>query len=161
MFYQHKKHNPAKGSKRVGWTLLVSILSIITYFSITTTTKGTARIEFNTYQLREWYGFFIGAAFAGVIGVGMYPLLGNRVWCRFGCPMAAYLGIVQKHASRFRITVNGSLCMECGLCSKYCEMGIDVRYYAQRGRDFARAGCVGCGICSYVCPRGVLRLENT
>jgi ferredoxin len=39
-------------------------------------------------------------------------------------------------------------------------MGIDVRWYAQRGQNIIRASCVGCGICSAVCPRGVLKLEN-
>ncbi len=48
----------------------------------------------------------------------------------------------------------------CGNCSTYCEMGIDVRSYAQKGQDIVRASCVGCGICAAVCPRGVLRLEN-
>jgi ferredoxin-type protein NapH len=106
------------------------------------------------------YGFLIGSAFSGVIGVGFYPLLGSRVWCRFGCPMAAWLGIWQKKASKFRITVNGGQCISCGNCSTYCEMGIEVRHYAQRGQDVVRASCVGCGICAAVCPRGVLRLEG-
>lgn len=106
------------------------------------------------------YSFLIGSAFSGVIGVGFYPIMGSRVWCRFGCPMAAWLGIWQKKASKFRITVNGGQCISCGNCSTYCEMGIDVRHYAQRGQDIVRASCVGCGICSAVCPRGVLRLEG-
>lgn len=106
------------------------------------------------------YGFLIGAVFSGVIGVGFYPLMGSRVWCRFGCPMAAVLGLLQKYFSRFRITTNGGQCISCGNCSTYCEMGIDVRWYAQRGQNVIRAACVGCGVCSSVCPRGVLRLEN-
>jgi len=106
------------------------------------------------------YGFAIGAMFAGVIGVGFYPLLGSRVWCRFGCPMAAILGVLQKYFSRFRITTNGSQCISCGNCSTYCEMGIDVRWYAQREQNIIRASCVGCGVCAAVCPRGVLNLEN-
>jgi polyferredoxin len=110
--------------------------------------------------LAQWYGFLIGAAFSGVVGVGFYPLMGSRVWCRFGCPMAAYLGLIQKYKSKFRITVNGGHCISCGNCSTYCEMGIDVKAYAQRGQDIVRSSCVGCGICSAVCPRGVLRLEN-
>ncbi len=108
----------------------------------------------------RWYGFFIGSIFAGVIGVGFYPLMGSRVWCRFGCPMAAILGLQQRFFSRFRITTNGGQCISCGNCSAYCEMGIDVRWYAQRGQNIVRASCVGCGICSTVCPRGVLKLEN-
>lgn len=111
--------------------------------------------------LKSFYGFYIGAIFSGVVGVGFYPLLGSRVWCRFGCPMAAILGIQQRLFSRFRITTNGGQCISCGNCSTYCEMGIDVRWYAQRGQDIVRASCVGCGICSAVCPRGVLRLENS
>lgn len=122
---------------------------------------GEAQIWlFNAYDIRKWYGFLIGAGFAGVVGTGFYPLMGNRVWCRFGCPLAAYLGLVQRYKSKFRITTNGSQCISCGNCSTYCEMGIDVRWYAQRGQDIVRSSCVGCGVCSAVCPRGVLRLEN-
>jgi polyferredoxin len=114
----------------------------------------------DAYWLRSSYGFYIGAIFAGVVGTGFYPLMGNRVWCRFGCPLAAYLGLVQRFRSRFRITTNGGQCISCGNCSTYCEQGIDVRWYAQRGQDIVRSSCVGCGICSAVCPRGVLNLEN-
>ena len=116
---------------------------------------GSLSMEFS-----RWYGFFIGLIFAGVIGVGFYPIMGSRVWCRFGCPMAAILGLLQKYFSRFRITTNGGQCISCGNCSTYCEMGIDVRWYAQRGQNIVRASCVGCGMCAAVCPRGVLRLEN-
>lgn len=126
------------------------------YFTNTTTILGL-----DTYTwLRQPYGFLIGAAFSGVIGVGFYPMLGSRVWCRFGCPLAAYMGIFQRFKSRFRITTNGGQCISCGNCSNSCEMGIDVRSYAQKGENIVRASCVGCGICSAVCPRGVLKLEN-
>ncbi|MEP3387458.1 MAG: 4Fe-4S dicluster domain-containing protein [Reichenbachiella sp.] len=114
----------------------------------------------SSYNLRSIYGGWIGAGFAGVVGTGFYPLMGNRVWCRFGCPLAAYLGLVQRFKSRFRITTNGGQCISCGNCSTYCEMGIDVRWYAQRGENIIRSSCVGCGVCSAVCPRGVLNLEN-
>ena len=116
---------------------------------------------FSSYTLQQWYGFAIGAAFSGVLGVGFYPILGSRVWCRFGCPMAAILGLQQRLLSRFRITTNGGQCISCGNCSTYCEMGIDVRSYAQQGANIVRSSCVGCGICAAVCPRGVLKLENS
>ena len=122
-------------------------------------TNSSSFLFMDSYTLREVYGSVIGASFAGVIGTGFYPLMGNRVWCRFGCPLAAYLGFVQRFKSRFRITTNGGQCISCGNCSTYCEMGIDVRWYAQRGQNIIRSSCVGCGICSAVCPRGVLNLE--
>jgi ferredoxin-type protein NapH len=127
---------------------------LYTYF-----TNSSCVLFFDSYKLREVYGAFIGAGFAGVVGTGFYPLMGNRTWCRFGCPLAAYLGIIQRFKSRFRITTNGGQCISCGNCSTYCEMGIDVRWYAQRGQNIVRSSCVGCGVCSSVCPRGVLNLE--
>ena len=135
----------------------IVMTALVLYTAIT----GSRSVLFlSSDTVRGWYGFLIGSAFAGVVGTGFYPLMGNRVWCRFGCPLAAYLGLVQRFKSRFRITVNGSQCISCGNCSTYCEMGIDVRWYAQRGQDIVRSSCVGCGVCSAVCPRGVLRLEN-
>lgn len=124
-------------------------------------TGSNTLLGLDTYTfLRKPYGFLIGSMFSGVIGTGFYPLMGNRVWCRFGCPLAAYLGLVQRFKSKFRITTNGGQCISCGNCSTYCEMGIDVRWYAQRGQNIIRSSCVGCGVCSSVCPRGVLNLEN-
>ena len=139
------------------FSIIMTAGILYNYFTNTSTIFGLS-----TYTwLRQPYGFLIGAAFSGVIGVGFYPILGNRVWCRFGCPLAAYLGIFQRFKSRFRITTNGGQCISCGNCSNSCEMGIDVKAYAQRGENIVRASCVGCGICSAVCPRGVLKLENT
>ncbi|MEO1259346.1 MAG: 4Fe-4S dicluster domain-containing protein [Bacteroidota bacterium] len=139
----------------LAFSVIMTGLVLYTYFT------GAYNVLFlNSDSVRTWYGFLIGSAFAGVVGTGFYPLMGNRVWCRFGCPLAAYLGLVQRFKSRFRITVNGGQCISCGNCSTYCEMGIDVRHYAQRGQDVVRSSCVGCGVCAAVCPRGVLRLEN-
>ncbi|RMA66456.1 4Fe-4S binding protein [Ulvibacter antarcticus] len=123
-------------------------------------TTGKTLFLFEAETLRQSYGFLIGAIFSGVIGTGFYPIFGSRVWCRFGCPMAAVLGMQQRLFSKFRITTNGGQCISCGNCSTYCEMGIDVRAYAQKGENIVRSSCVGCGICSAVCPRGVLKLEN-
>jgi polyferredoxin len=139
----------------IGYFVVVISLLLITYFS----SPGKLFL-FDAYQLRKAYGFLIGAIFSGVIGVGFYPIFGSRVWCRFGCPMAAILGFQQRLLSKFRITTNGGQCISCGNCSTYCEMGIDVRAYAQKGENIVRSSCVGCGICSAVCPRGVLKLEN-
>ena len=137
------------------FSLVMTIITLYCYF------KGTQSfLGINSQWIKDTYSFLIGAWFAGVIGTGFYPIFGNRVWCRFGCPLAAYLGLVQRFKSRFRITTNGGQCISCGNCSTYCEQGIDVRAYAQKGENIVRSSCVGCGVCSAVCPRGVLKLEN-
>jgi ferredoxin-type protein NapH len=135
-------------------TVAMTAVTLANYFSNHKILNGA------TDGFQKWYGFLIGSIFAGVVGTGFYPLMGSRVWCRFGCPLAAIFGIIQRYKSRFRITTNGGQCISCGNCSTYCEMGIDVRWYAQRGQDIVRSSCVGCGVCSEVCPRGVLKLEN-
>jgi len=137
------------------FSLVMTIVTLYCYFS-----GAESFIGIKSQWIKDTYSFLIGAWFAGVIGTGFYPIFGNRVWCRFGCPLAAYLGLVQRFKSRFRITTNGGQCISCGNCSTYCEQGIDVRAYAQKGENIVRASCVGCGICSAVCPRGVLKLEN-
>jgi Pyruvate/2-oxoacid:ferredoxin oxidoreductase delta subunit len=137
------------------FALFMTGITLYTFFTNTGSVLGI-----KTSSIQSTYGLLIGSVFAGVIGTGFYPIFGNRVWCRFGCPLAAYMGIVQRYKSRFRITTNGGQCISCGNCSTYCEQGIDVRAYAQKGENIVRASCVGCGICSAVCPRGVLKLEN-
>lgn len=137
------------------FAILMTAVTLYTFFS-----GATSVLRVQTYTVQKTYGFLIGSIFSGVIGTGFYPIFGNRTWCRFGCPLAAYMGLVQRFKSRFRITTNGGQCISCGNCSTYCEQGIDVRAYAQKGQNIIRSSCVGCGICSAVCPRGVLKLEN-
>jgi ferredoxin-type protein NapH len=137
------------------FAVIMTGLVLYTFF-----TGSGSLFGIDTYYISVVYGFLIGSIFSGVIGTGFYPIFGNRTWCRFGCPLAAYMGIVQRFKSRFRITTNGGQCISCGNCSTYCEQGIDVRAYAQKGQNIVRSSCVGCGVCSAVCPRGVLKLEN-
>ncbi len=139
----------------IGYAVVMLLLIVI---HLTGTTDEIFFVQAGT--LRSAYGLYIGSIFSGVIGTGFYPILGNRAWCRFGCPMASILGFQQRMFSKFRITTNGGQCISCGNCSNSCEMGIDVRAYAQKGENIVRSSCVGCGVCSAVCPRGVLKLEN-
>lgn len=156
LIWHFKKEELAKDAKygAIGYLVIILSLIAIHYFS------EKELFLFEAGKLRSFYGFLIGSIFSGVIGTGFYPIFGNRVWCRMGCPMAAILGMQQRLFSKFRITTNGGQCISCGNCSTYCEMGIDVRAYAQKGENIVRSSCVGCGVCSAVCPRGVLKLEN-
>ncbi|MCA0132544.1 4Fe-4S binding protein [Winogradskyella alexanderae] len=155
MVFRHKEFGKDAKYGAIGYFAIIALLLIMHF------TGTTDQLFFiKSGSLRSAYGIYIGSIFSGVIGTGFYPILGNRVWCRFGCPMAAILGFQQRLFSKFRITTNGGQCISCGNCSTYCEMGIDVRAYAQKGENIVRSSCVGCGICAAVCPRGVLKLEN-
>lgn len=161
--YRHlsdKKLGAWKFERWIVHSVLVFAVLMTVWVLYTSISGDSVLLGINSYSVRSTYGFFIGFVFAGAVGTGLYPILGNRTWCRFGCPLAAYLGFVQRFKSRFRITTNGGQCISCGNCSTQCEMGIDVRWYAQRGQNIVRSSCVGCGICAAVCPRGVLNLEN-
>ena len=160
--YRHLSDKSLTAWKIERWTVH-GVLAVITVGTVVLWVAAVADVgwlDAVAVGFSNQYGFLIGSVFAGVVGVGFYPIFGSRVWCRFGCPMAAVLGLQQRFFSRFRITTNGGQCISCGACSTYCEMGIDVRWYAQRGQNVVRAACVGCGVCATVCPRGVLRLEN-
>ncbi len=160
--YRHLSDKSLKAWRIERWMihLVLVFVTLMTLLLWLNSAKAGAVLGSFSQSFAKWYGFLIASMFSGVVGVGFYPIMGSRVWCRFGCPMAAILGIFQKFFSRFRITTNGGQCISCGNCSTYCEMGIDVRAYAQKGQNIVRASCVGCGICAAVCPRGVLKLEN-
>jgi ferredoxin len=52
-------------------------------------------------------------------------------------------------------------CVECGICSFSCPMGIDVRSHARKGLAVSDTYCLTCGECVARCPRGTLRFDQT
>jgi NAD-dependent dihydropyrimidine dehydrogenase PreA subunit len=50
-------------------------------------------------------------------------------------------------------------CVECGICSFNCPLGIDVRSHVRQGLPVADSSCLTCGECVARCPRGTLRFE--
>lgn len=111
--------------------------------------------------MQEWYGIMVDFWMACVIGVAFYPYLGNRVWCRFMCPLRAYMQLMSKAFGRLKIVANDR-CIGCGECTRYCQMGIPVQKFAQMREDLANhnSACIQCGICVEVCPMNVLTLER-
>jgi len=103
----------------------------------------------------HWYLMIVKFGFSTLLGVGLYSLMGGRVWCRYFCPWVALFGVLAKHG-RYAIRSRGELCMGCGMCNTYCEMGIDIRGAAMEGRPVKTTTCVGCGMCIQKCPRRVL-----
>ena len=111
---------------------------------------------------QHWYSLMVDFWLASVIGVALYPYLGNRVWCRFFCPLRAYMEAIARRFSRLAITSNDR-CISCGECTLHCQMGISVERFAQRQLDLSNVNtaCIQCGICIEVCPMDVLSIGTT
>jgi ferredoxin len=52
-------------------------------------------------------------------------------------------------------------CVQCGICSFYCPINIDVRRHAWLGEPVKDSHCLTCGECIARCPRGVLQFQRT
>jgi len=70
---------------------------------------------------------------------------GNRRWVR----------------AKAWVVPENSRCVQCGICSFYCPIDIDVRRHAWLDVPVKDSYCLTCGECVARCPRGVLRFEQT
>jgi ferredoxin len=107
------------------------------------------------------YSYFVDLLWAGVIGIAFYFHYSGRVWCRFGCPLAALMHIYAR-LGKFRIFAEKVKCISCNVCTSVCHQGIDVMAFASRGLAMQDPQCVRCSACVQQCPTGVLsfgRLE--
>ncbi len=75
----------------------------------------------------------------------------DRFFCKYLCPMGAFLGIVGK-IGFFRIKRNSDTCINCKLCSRACPVNIPVDI----SDEIRTAECLSCNECVNVCP-----VENT
>ena len=62
----------------------------------------------------------------------------------------------QALTSRY-VVPESARCVQCGICSFYCPINIDVRRHAWLGQPIKDSHCLTCGECLERCPRGVLR----
>ena len=62
--------------------------------------------------------------------------------------------------SEGQVVPDAARCVQCGICSYNCPIGIDVRAHARRGRPIRDSHCLTCSECVKRCPRGVLRFER-
>lgn len=107
------------------------------------------------------YNAWVGTALAGAIAIGLYPFLGQRVWCRMWCPLAFWMNFWGRW-SKFAITPEKGKCIDCNVCNQYCQMGIDIKSRALQGRPITLVDspCVGCAECVVRCPMEILHLGS-
>jgi heterodisulfide reductase subunit C len=79
-----------------------------------------------------------------------------------GSPVRAAWNFDTRHAvlSEAQVVPEAANCVQCGMCSFNCPMGIDVRAHAWRGKPIRDSHCLTCSECVKRCPRGVLRFER-
>ena len=116
--------------------------------------------------LRGAQDLLVDFFFGSVVGLGAYPILGTRVWCRYGCPMARGMQLIGRFSrSRFAVVPNDK-CRGIGRCTEACPMGIDVASFAHKEKKpievsfgLASTPCIGCGGCIDACPVDALSFQ--
>ncbi len=95
----------------------------------------------NIIELGVTIGFVV------FIVVVLASLIGDRVWCRYLCPLGAIIGIVGK-IGFMRVQREPDKCINCKLCTRKCPMHIQVH---AKGRVLS-SECNSCLNCVNVCP---------
>lgn len=147
-------HGPkAKSLENIGqFVLAFAFIATALYFAKTHLHFGNALVADTLWGV---YKFSIDVFFAGVLGLGVYFFMGGRIWCRYGCPLAALMHIYTRF-SKYRILSEKKKCISCNICTKVCHMGIDVMGFSSKGIPMNDAECVRCSTCVHSCPTQVL-----
>jgi ferredoxin len=121
-----------------------------------------------TYH-RLWYlqDFITDFTFGSIIGVGLYPFFGTRIWCRYGCPMARWMKLFGRWGRSKFAVVPDDKCVGIGLCTQACPMGIPVADFAHKDKKpievsfgLQSTPCIGCGGCVDSCPVNALSFQT-
>ncbi|MBI3664611.1 MAG: NAD(P)-binding domain-containing protein [Acidobacteria bacterium] len=152
------RHYSPKGTintKREKWIYLV------TGFTAVSTVLVGFGYDLRLFGLRLsiLYDLTVDLALIAIIPVAMYFFLGGKTWCRYWCPVVGWMNLVGKKTSRFQVSADRKRCITCGMCDRYCEVGVPVMRFAVKGESFGmdNSSCIGCGICIQVCPTDVLQ----
>jgi thioredoxin reductase/ferredoxin len=116
----------------------------------------------NPESVKSTYKSIIDLGLASILAITLYPFSGGRIWCRFFCPLAKWMELWGRWGGGKLAIVPNEECISCGECTRYCQMGIDVRSFAQRQLALSNytTSCIFCGICVTVCPVDVLHVER-
>ncbi|MDP5240183.1 4Fe-4S binding protein [Uliginosibacterium sp. 31-16] len=94
-----------------------------------------------------WAEFSAGVSI--LLGSLIIGLFIDRVFCKYLCPLGAFLGLTAK-LGLFSIKRNGEGCLVCNKCEKTCPVNIPIMaMHAVRSAE-----CIGCLTCTTTCPTG-------
>jgi MauM/NapG family ferredoxin protein len=89
-------------------------------------------------------GFFLGVIFIVIV---LLNLSRERFWCRYLCPLGAFLGIASRR-NLLKLKIDEQKCIECGLCNIHCQT--QAKPFPEQ--DWKSSECVYCFTCSAICP---------
>ena len=87
---------------------------------------------------------FIGALFFLVLGLN---LMEKRFWCKYLCPLGAFLGILSRFSLLKRSVSEG--CTSCGACATVCQGNAS----PDRKDEWRDTECLYCWNCDDICPQ--------
>ena len=88
-------------------------------------------------------GVFVGVLFIALLGLN---LIEKRFWCKYLCPLGAFLGILSRFSFLKRTVSDG--CTECGACAGVCQGNA-----APDGKEnWKVTECLYCWNCDDICP---------
>jgi NosR/NirI family nitrous oxide reductase transcriptional regulator len=121
---------------RAGYIKYGILVAAIAYYLVTRDIGIRRYVEpFSMFSLQETTLFWVGIAVVLVASVFV-----RNFYCRFFCPVGAFLGVIAQATTAFRIK-RWSECSTCRICEKTCEWG------AIRGPQIIRSECVRCDDC--------------
>ena len=149
--------------KYVIWIIWITAV-IITFI------LGKNDITINPFYMTD-HGISIADIYNYVIYYGVILLLvvpplihGKRATCHYFCWMAPFMVIGSSlgrllHIPQLHIEADRKKCISCGLCSKACPMGLDVKRMVSEGTGSKCTECIQCGACVDECPKKVLKYK--
>ncbi len=94
---------------------------------------------------------------------GLAIAAGRRAFCHYVCWMSPFMIIGSRIREFFgwravRLRANPTLCNGCGVCNKYCPMGLDVRKLAA-SESMYNDECILCGECVDRCAKKAIKFS--
>ncbi len=97
-------------------------------------------------------GVFIGMLFFLILCLN---LIEKRFWCKYLCPLGAFLGVLSRYSLLKRSVSEG--CTSCGVCATACQGNARPEAKGQ-WRD---TECLVCGNCDDICPQNAVSFGFT
>ena len=122
--------------QRAGYIKYGILVLAIGYYLVTRDISIRRYVEpFSMFNFRETTAFW-----TAIVVLLVASIVVRNLYCRFLCPVGAFLGVIASATTVFRIK-RWSECSTCRICEKTCEWG------AIRGPNIIRSECVRCDDC--------------